>query len=60
MAEVRNEVRNETKRNLGRIGLVRRLIEECEELKRIINYDEILRQREEKADEEQKYHATLS
>jgi hypothetical protein len=40
------EARNESNRNLGRIGLVRKLIEECEEFKRIINYDEILRQRE--------------
>lgn len=40
------EARNEANRNLGRIGLVRKLIEECNELKRIINYDEILRQRE--------------
>ena len=51
MAEVRNEaineVRNEASRNLGGIGLIRKLIEECEEFKRIINCDEILRQREE-------------
>lgn len=40
------EERNEANRNLGRIGLIRKLIEECEEIKRIINYDEILRRRE--------------
>jgi hypothetical protein len=55
-----DEARSESNRNLGRIGLVRKLIEECEEFKRIINYDEILRQREEKANEEQKHYAEVS
>jgi replicative DNA helicase len=40
--------------------ILRKLIEECEEFKRIINYDEILRQREEKANEEQKHYAEVS
>ena len=34
-----------------RIQLIRQFLEECEEFKKIINYEEILRRREERGDQ---------